>query len=199
MTIDSFASALREAISRQRPSTAPMKEGAFELRHVIKPAWSLAVRHPDVHVSVHPCPPREKCLDGCKGTAADPAKRRCGCPDCWHDSKPWSVVRAYGMKHNFDLVARDRQGRSMAVEVKRLSFKNGTAPNGEFQRFVGQCTLAAARHNTVLGVCCLVGHAGRKLAPAEKRLEKQLERALARRLKAISVHILVLHAAPRAG
>ena len=68
MTIDSFASALREAISRQRPSTAPMKEGAFELRHVIKPAWSLAVRHPDVHVSVHPCPPREKCLDGCKGT-----------------------------------------------------------------------------------------------------------------------------------
>lgn len=173
MTIEAFAAALATLVKRQRPSAALENEFEFEFHHVAKPAWRLASRHPDIHLCVHPSPPREKCAGGCHTAAGRPALRRRGCPTCWHDSKDWSVVKAYGLKHNFDLVARDSRSRTLAVEVKWLSFEDDR-PNAEFQRFVGQCALAAARHTTVLGICGIKGRPDISLIEHERLVEERL-------------------------
>jgi hypothetical protein len=65
-----------------------------------------------------------------------------GCPKGWAASKAPSVVDAFGTRSNFDLVAVDRLGHTLAVEVKWLRLSGGKGPNGEFQRFIGQCALA---------------------------------------------------------
>lgn len=201
MTIESFAEALEKVVRRQRPSAVRMREADFEFHHVIKPAWKVAARHPEIHLCVHPSSPRKRCLGGCKVAAGHPNQRRRGCPDCWRDSKGWSVIRAYGLKHNFDLVARDARNRSMAVEVKWLSYKSGRGPNSEFQRFVGQCMLAAARHSAVLGICCVTGQRGKSFTVAERHLEKELEKKLNDKLDDVGVRLVVLRrgAVRRAG
>jgi len=191
MTVESFAAALEKVVRRQRPSAAQMREAEFEFHHVIKPAWNLAAGHPGIQLCVHPSPPRAKCSGGCQ-VAAGHRHRRRGCPDCWRDSKAWSIVRAYGLSHTFDLVAHDARKRSMAVEVKWLSYKGGRSPNGEFQRFVGQCTLAAARHTAVLGICCIRGQRAKTLTIDEKALEQRMEKTLNDKLGRIGVRLVVL-------
>ena len=192
MTIERFAAALESVVKHQRPSAARMREAEFEFRHVIKPAWNLAARQSGIHLCVHPAPPRAKCSGGCETAAGRPRKRRRGCPDCWRDSKAWSIIRAYGLSHTFDLVARDARNKSMAVEVKWLSYNDGRSPNGEFQRFVGQCTLAAARHNAVLGICCIRGQRAKLLTPDENALEQRHEKRLKGKLDRIGVRFVVL-------
>lgn len=51
------------------------------------------------------------------------------------------------------MVARDRAGRTLAVEIKLVSARGGRMPNGDIQRFLGQVALAATKHDAVIGVC----------------------------------------------
>jgi hypothetical protein len=96
------------------------------------------------------------------------------------------MVKAFGTRSNFDLVACDARGKKLAVEVKWLSFSGGRGPNGEFQRFIGQCTLAAARHDVVLGIC---GIRGKRDEAFEEHTKD-----VVRKLRAIGVRIIVLSA-----
>lgn len=186
MDIHGFAAALVREMQRQIPRAHLKNEGAFERKHVVEPAWELSRKHPEIRVFVHPEKRKKKCRGSCDAAAADPSRRVQGCPDCWKASKKWSMVKAFGTRNNFDLVARDVRGKKLAVEVKWLSFSGGRGPNGQFQRFVGQCVLAAARHDVVLGIC---GIRGRRDESFEEH-----RKDVVRTLKAIGVRIVVLSA-----
>ena len=78
----------------------------------------------------------------------DPAKA-----ECWRKSKAWGAVTAWGLKHTFDLVARNSETTwRLAVEVKLTKMRGGSKPTGEFQRMMGQCILARLRHDAVIAV-----------------------------------------------
>jgi hypothetical protein len=137
-------------------------------------------------VFVHPDNRKRKCRDGCDVGATDLSRRVQGCPDCWKASKEWSVVEVFGTKNNFDLVAIDRKKKTLAVEVKWLSFPGGKGPNSEFQRFIGQCTLAAAVNNVVIGVCGFRGQRKKQFHKDESKLRAMLKR--------IGVFLIPVHA-----
>jgi hypothetical protein len=99
-----------------------------------------------------------------------------------------SVVDAFGTRNNFDLVAVDKAGGRLAVEVKWLSASGARAPNGEFQRFVGQCALAAATNDVVIGVCGFRSQARRPFNANDAKVKALLEH--------IGVHLIVLGAEP---
>jgi len=161
MDIYGFASALASQVGRQVPRDHLKNEGEFERGHVVGPAWKLSKKHPEIRVFVHPEGRKKRCRNGCDAGATDPSCSVLGCPDCWKASKEWSKVYAFGTQNNFDLVAFDRKKKTLAVEVKWLSFAGGKGPNSEFQRFIGQCTLATAVHDVVIGVCGFRGHRNR--------------------------------------
>jgi hypothetical protein len=79
------------------------------------------------------------------------------------------VADVFGMRNNFDVAAVDQADRGLVVEVKWLRFKKNKGPNSEFQRFVGQCVLAAAANDVIIGVCGLWG--------AEARSSMSIRRA----------------------
>jgi hypothetical protein len=176
MDIYSFSSALAQAISEKIPSTDLKNEAEFERNHVIEPAWLLSQMHPEIRVFVHPEGSKMKCIGGCDAGVSDPSRRVRGCPNCWARSKDWSVIEALGTKNNFDLVALDRRNKSLAVEVKWLSLSGSKGPNSEFQRFIGQCVLAAARNDSVLGVCGLRGTRKKEFDTHRSRLEATLKK-----------------------
>jgi hypothetical protein len=129
-------------------------ESQFEQCHVSAPAWQLAIANGGITLCVHPSTPHVRCTPTCKG-AAEANQRVKGCTRCWSDSKAWATTEAWGLRHTFDLVARDKPGNTLAVEVKSLTFDGGKAPNSEFQRFVGQCVLATAVHDEVKSGCAV--------------------------------------------
>jgi len=176
MTINGFAAALRKRIEREVPRADVGKEADFERRHVIEPAWELAQLYPEIQVVVHPPAQKTRCKDRCDVVPVEFSRRVTGCSKCWSASKQWSVVEAFGTRHTFDLVARDREGGTLALEVKWLSLESGRGPNGEFQRFVGQCALATARHAVVIGVCGFRGRRTKAFDAHEGNLKKALER-----------------------
>jgi hypothetical protein len=90
----------------------------------------------------------------------------------------------FGIRNNFDLVAVDGSAGSLAVEVKWLKLSVTKGPNSEFQRFIGQCALAAARNDVVIGVCGLRGRRNRQFDAHETELKKKLG--------AMGVQLLVL-------
>ena len=186
MDIQGFAVELARRMQQQVPRAQLKNEGTFERKHVVEPAWELSREHPEIRVFVHPEKRERKCRGGCDAAAADHSRRAQGCPDCWKNSKEWSMVKAFGTRNNFDLVALDVRGKKLAVEVKWLSFSGGRGPNGEFQRFIGQCALAAARHDVVLGIC---GIRGRRDEAFEEHTKD-----VVRKLRAIGVRIVVLSA-----
>lgn len=96
------------------------------------------------------------------------------------------MVKAFGTQNNFDIVGMDRNKASMAVEIKWLTL-SPKGPSGEFQRFIGQCTLAAATHDVVLGVCAFRGQ-------RDKPLDRDDERVRAA-LRKIGVRLVLLYAA----
>jgi len=163
MDIQGFARALASQVSRQVPGAHLKNEGDFERKHVVEPAWRLSEKHPEIRVFVHPEKREKRCRNGCDAGAADPSSRVQGCPDCWKSSKEWSKVYAFGTQNNFDLVAFDRKKKTLAVEVKWLSFEARKGPNSEFQRLIGQCALATAVHDVVIGVCGFRGQRSRQL------------------------------------
>jgi hypothetical protein len=176
MDIHGFAAALARRVKRQVPRAHLKNEGEFERKHVVKPAWELSEKHPEIRVFVHPERRKKKCRGGCGAGVADPSRRVQGCPDCWAASKEWSVVDAFGTRNNFDLVAIDRSEKTLAVEVKWLSFSSGKGPNSEFQRFIGQCALAAAVHHVVIGVCGFRGQRKKEFHKHEPDLHAALKK-----------------------
>jgi hypothetical protein len=186
MNIHGFAAALISQIKRQAPQGALETEAFFERQHVIEPAWALAQVHPEIHVAVHPAETRRRCKGRCDHGVLELALRAKGCPKCWSASKQWSVVEAFSTRNNFDLVAMDRDRKTLAVEVKWLSLSSARGPNGEFQRFIGQCTLAAAIHDVVIGVCGFRG--------SRKRQFDRHDAELKATLKKIGVVIIPLNA-----
>ncbi len=125
------------------------KEDKLERQFVLLEAQKvLDEMGPHFDVCAHPWNSRERC-PGHKGTRKD-----LGCWQCWKESKSWASVHVWGMQHNFDLAVRDRDHvtDSLVVEGKLVSFLNGQ-PNGEIQRFFGQCALARTKHKVVIGFC----------------------------------------------
>jgi len=163
MDIHGFAAALLRQLEQQVPRAHLRNEGEFERKHVVEPAWELSEKHPEIRVFVHPEKRKKKCKGGCDAGAGDPSRRVKGCPDCWTASKEWSVVDTFGTRNNFDLVAIDQSKKTLAIEVKWLSFSSGKGPNSEFQRFIGQCALATAIHDVVIGVCGFRGQRRKQL------------------------------------
>lgn len=153
MNIHDFTITLAKQIEKQIPSIHLINESAFERYHIATPAWELSERNPDIRVFVHPESQKKKCLNSCDAGVTNFSYRVKGCPDCWAASKKYSVTDAFGTRSNFDLIAIDENGRTLAIECKWLSISAGKRPNGEFQRFVGQCVLASTVHDFVIGVC----------------------------------------------
>ena len=104
----------------------------------------------------------------------------------WAELYDRSVADVFGMRNNFDLAAVDRNDGSLVVEVKWLQLKPNKGPNGEFQRFIGQCGLAAAANDVVIGVCGLWGRRERQLDAHETLLIGALRK--------IGVRLIVLRA-----
>jgi hypothetical protein len=67
-------------------------------------------------------------------------------------------------QHNYDVAARDQSG-TLAVEAKLIFARGGRMPNGEVQRFFGQCALLATKHDMVIS---LLGHRGSLNAKYER-------------------------------
>ena len=176
MDIYGFASALASQVGRQVPRDHLKNEGEFERGHVVGPAWKLSKKHPEIRVFVHPEGRKKRCRNGCDAGATDPSCSVLGCPDCWKASKEWSKVYAFGTQNNFDLVAFDRKKKTLAVEVKWLRFLVGKRPNNEFQRFIGQCALAAAVHHVVIGVCGFRGVRKQEFHKNDRDLQAALKK-----------------------
>lgn len=186
MNIHDFAMALSRQYEQQMPCVDLKNEAEFERKHIVDPAWELARQNPEIRVYVHPEGRKDTCRGGCETGVDNFEYRVKGCSICWKNSKIWSVTKAFGTKSNFDLVAIDKRNETLAVEVKWLSHSAaGRRPNSEFQRFVGQCVLASAVHNVVIGVC---GFRGRTNEFHEN------ERELLSVLKKIGIILIPLYA-----
>jgi hypothetical protein len=136
-------------------------EKALEEGHIVPIAKRVAEGAPGVSIFIHPFGNREVCKENCEEARAGKGYRVVGCPRCWKWTKSWATVSAFGMRHTFDVVGRDAEGGTLAIEIKWIHFNGGRAPNGEFQRFLGQCAIASARHSVVLGICGLRGARGK--------------------------------------
>lgn len=157
MSVARFADDFVHALV-QAPLPAGLRtEQDFESRIVVPVAARIAASHPDILLYAHPFGTKKSCRPQCAEMPPSSAGRVLGCPKCWAASKAWASVAAFGTHHTFDLVARDRDN-TLAVELKLATANGGRMPNGEIQRFLGQCSLAASKHNIVIG---LFGHRGK--------------------------------------
>ena len=149
MPISAFSKELREALSREQIPGDLVSEADLERRFVVPVACELVARHADVLVYTHPFGGTSRCQPHC--VHESPATGRVfGCPRCWTTSKAWASRAAFGTHHSFDLVARDNS-HTLALEAKLSRASGGRMPNGEIQRFLGQCALAAVSHSEVIG------------------------------------------------
>jgi hypothetical protein len=166
--ISDFAVALIAAFGREPVPRNLQTEGAFEREFAIPVASRIAQQHPDVSLFIHPWSSKKCCSPACQGPRI--AGRVLGCPKCWKDSKEWGTVAAFGTKHTFDMVAKDTL-KTLAVEIKLVDARGSRMPNGEVQRFFGQCALAAAKHHEVIGLCGHRGILNKKFETDRKEVE----------------------------
>ena len=153
MKVVEFAERFAEALDAAVIPQDLESESDFECDFVLPTAMETVSAFANVHLFAHRFGGASSCTPNCVEASEGRGIRVVGCSKCWTASKPWATVSAFGMRHTFDLMARDDQGRTLAVEIKWIGFRGGRAPNSEFQRFLGQCALAASRHDSVLGVC----------------------------------------------
>jgi hypothetical protein len=152
MSIREFAANLcRSLESASLPSTLRDEKG-LEQQVLVPIAARLVKRHPGMLLCVHPYGNKGRCRPSCDAIPPDGAGRVIGCPKCWAASKAWASVATFGTHHDFDIVAKDREGHTLALELKLAKVQNGRMPNSELQRFLGQCILAATKHHVVVGV-----------------------------------------------
>ena len=125
----------------------------FERGFVLLKADESAETESDVWLFSHPWKKSECCEPNCESALRGVGHRERGCEKCWKASKSWASVEAFGTHNNFDLVGKDAKGAIVAVEIKLVKAKEGRMPNGEIQRFLGQCALAASKFDFVIGIC----------------------------------------------
>jgi hypothetical protein len=128
-------------------------ESSFEREFVVPLAFKINRTETDVFLCSHPWGRKVLCTPDCKSAREGKGHMQEGCKKCWNESKGWGTANAFGTKNNFDLAAQDTKNGSLAVEIKFVSFTKGRKPNGEIQRFLGQCVLAASKFDFVIGVC----------------------------------------------
>jgi hypothetical protein len=172
--IGEFSEVLGRKISATKLEARFLDEKTFEKDVIVKAAWEISRAHPGIRVFTHPWKRRAKCQPTCEAAARSFSGRVEGCPDCWEWSKGRHSADVFGMRNNFDLAAVDQAGGRLVVEVKWLQFRGNKAPNSEFQRFVGQCTLAAAANDVVIGLCGLWGRRKRPMDAHEKLFREVL-------------------------
>lgn len=158
--IRAFTLALADAFERRAIPPNLKTEGAFERDFAVPVAIRILKRNPAVSLFIHPWGNKKCCNPTCD--AASGSACVLGCPKCWRDSKEWATVAAFGTKHTFDMVAKDRS-KSLAVEIKLVDARGSRMPNGDIQRFLGQCALAATRHHEVIGLCAHRGALNKEL------------------------------------
>jgi hypothetical protein len=152
MPIGTFTTELAEGLRRGSIDPSVRTEQALERRFVIPVAARIAARHPDTLVFTHPFRNTRRCSNPCTCEPPPAPGRVFGCPRCWALSKPWASVAAFGTHHTFDLVAKDHS-HTLANELKLVVARGDRMPNAEVQRFLGQCSLAATKHSSVIGFC----------------------------------------------
>lgn len=157
MTVCDFRDSLLSAIATASMPVDISNESAFEKQFLTPLVLQVSDQYPGVHAYTHPWNNKTHCEPDCE-TAPNSGRVVTGCPRCWAASKKWASVLAFGTHHTFDVVAKDMSGRSLAVEAKLIGPKGGHMPNGEIQRFLGQCSLAKTKHDFVIGVCGLKGN-----------------------------------------
>ncbi|HET9362010.1 MAG TPA: hypothetical protein VFO58_19795 [Vicinamibacterales bacterium] len=184
MDILEFGEALGLKISTTKLGARFRNEKTFERDVIVKAAWEISLPNPEIRVFTHPWKRKAECQPTCEAAARNFSGRVEGCSACWKRSKERHSADVFGMRNNFDLAAVDRADGRLVVEVKWLQFKGNKAPNSEFQRFVGQCALAAAANRVVIGVCGLWGR-------REKPLDKN-ERLFGEALAKVGVRLIVL-------
>jgi len=145
-----FATELLQHLERNPVPQDVSSESELERRFVIPVACRLAASHADVLVYTHPFRSRRLCAPACVHVPPAGSGRIIGCPKCWTASKAWASPAAFGTHHSFDLVARDGS-KTLALELKLSRARGGRMPNGDVQRFLGQCALAATKHSEVIG------------------------------------------------
>jgi hypothetical protein len=129
-------------------------ENNFEQNFVFPQAIEVNKTETDVYLFSHPWGNKVHCAPNCESAAKGDGHREDSCEKCWNESKSWGTVKAFGTKHNFDLLAKDDSNKILAIEIKFIIFKNeGRKPNGEIQRFLGQCLLAKTKFDFVIGIC----------------------------------------------
>jgi hypothetical protein len=156
MTILNFQDKFVSALSGTSLPGKIRTEKDLETRFVIPLVVQISAQETDVRVYIHPWNNRIRCQPDCQSASAS-RKVKMGCPRCWHESKKWGSVAAFGTHHDFDVVARDSRGKTVAFEVKFVGAKGGRKPNSEIQRFLGQCSLAKTKHGSVIGLCVYRG------------------------------------------
>lgn len=141
---------------KQEPILPAMKnEKDFERGFVYPLAVHLAEAEGDVWLFRQPWGDEEKCKPDCQTAMTSRGQRVLGCPDCWKEAKKWASIAAFGTQYNFDLIARGRRGTTLAIQMKSIMQEKGGLQVGEIERFLGQCLIAASRHDVVIGVCGL--------------------------------------------
>ena len=143
----------RLKIDRIKEPENILDENNFEQKFVVPIAIEINKTETDVFLFGHPWGKRVRCTPDCKSAREGKGHIQEGCYECWRESKGWGTVNAYGTQNNFDLVAVDTKNGKLAVEIKFVSFTKGRRPNGEIQRFLGQCALATSKFDFVIGVC----------------------------------------------
>ncbi len=157
MPIEQFKQTLIERLRQDIIPKSISNEKEFELSFVKKIAYAVCKTEKDIYLYSHPWAEKGKekahCVPDCESAHAGKGHIQEGCDKCWYQSKKWGTVNVFGTKNNFDLVAIDTCNRKLVVEIKYVSFKNNRKPNGEIQRFLGQCAMAASKFDFVVGMC----------------------------------------------
>lgn len=134
-----------------------LNENNFEQYFVLPIAFEINKTETDVFLYSHPWGNEVRCTPDCENAREGKGHIQESCDKCWWESKKWGTVNAFGTQNNFDLVAEDTNNCKLAIEIKFISFMKGRRPNGEIQRFLGQCAMAASKFNFVTGVCAYIG------------------------------------------
>lgn len=156
MSILRFCDELISILARSPVPSNIRNETEFEVRFIIAIVIETAAHFPHIQTFTHPWKNKRRCQPDCE-TAAESHNSVAGCPRCWTASKRWATVSVFGTHHTFDAMARDRSGKTLAVEAKFFVTNSSRRPNGEIQRLLGQCSLAKSKHDYVVGVCACRG------------------------------------------
>jgi len=155
MSIVGFRKKVIDEITNAQAPAGISREAEFEKFFLTPLILKIAAGFSDVRVYTHPWNSKARCKPDCE--SAHKNQIVAGCPKCWAASKQWASVFVFGTNNTFDIVARDRAGKTLVIEAKLVHNRNGRLPSGDIQRMLGQCALAKTKHDFVIGVCGFTG------------------------------------------